>query len=143
MAAKRHHSSKRMSEGYGRMDRHGDEKLQKNMQLRRSEHGSDRFNDEKRHQQQPEHAPSNKFRAIGDELYAGMEPRRRQEMEDAGYIHEDHNAIANLPQNVMIFPYPKTGPYMPQGLNDDIRGVDHQMDYDDDQRKAHWYPKKV
>ena len=79
----------------------------------------------------------------GRELYAGMEPRRRQEMEDAGMIHEDHSAIANLPQNVMIKKYPESGPYMPEGLDDTIAGVDRQMDYDDEKRREHMYPKKV
>ena len=79
----------------------------------------------------------------GHEYYAGMEPRRRQEMEDAGMIHEDPREIANLPQQVMIKPYPMTGPYMPEGLDDTIAGVDRQMDYDDDKRRATFYPKKV
>ncbi len=75
--------------------------------------------------------------------YEGMDPRRRQEMEDAGMIHEDHRAIANMPQEVMIKPYPRTGPYLPEGIDDTIRGVDHQMDYDDSQRARNFYPKKV
>jgi hypothetical protein len=77
------------------------------------------------------------------EAYAGMESRRRMEMEDGGMIHENYAAIANLPQEVMIKPYPRTGPYMPEGLDDTIRGVDKQMDYDDSQRASHFYPKKV
>jgi hypothetical protein len=77
------------------------------------------------------------------DYYSGMEARRRMEMEDAGMIKEDHRAIANLPQEVMIKPYPHTGPYMPEGLDDTIKGVDHQMDYDDSQAKRHFYPKKV
>jgi hypothetical protein len=77
------------------------------------------------------------------DYYSGMEARRRMEMQDAGMINEDHRAIANLPQDVKITPYPKTGPYLPEGLDDTIRGVDHQMDYDDSQAKRHFYPKKV
>lgn len=75
--------------------------------------------------------------------YEGMDARRRQEMEDAGMIHEDHRAIANLPQDVMIKPYPMTGPYIPEVLDDTIRGVDKQMDKDDSKRKEHFVPKKV
>lgn len=78
-----------------------------------------------------------------DEMYAGELARRHQEMQDAGMIHDDPRAIANLPQEVMIKPYPKAGPYMPEELNDDISGVDHQMGYDDSQRSKNWYPKKV
>lgn len=111
-------------------------------------HSADHFNDEHR---------SNKDSKMGNmgfsdriarqanmnEFYAGMNPRRRQELEDAGMINEDQSQIANLPQEVMMKPYPMTGPYMPEGLEDTIKGVDDQMDYDDSQRRAHWYPKKV
>jgi len=82
-------------------------------------------------------------RGVRGEYYAGAEPRRRQEMEDAGMIHEDHRAIANLPQNVMIKPYPMTGPYNPEILDDTIAGIDRQMDYDDHKREDNFYPKKV
>lgn len=75
--------------------------------------------------------------------YEGMAGRRTQEMQDAGMIREDHSAIANMPQNVMIKPYPKTGPYMPENLDDTIRGVDKQMDMDDNKRRQHNVPKKV
>jgi hypothetical protein len=119
------------------------DRMHESMGERRSMHERDRFNDEKRHDRGDENARGNRFREGMQETFNGMEGRRRREMEDAGMIYEDPNAIANLPQNVMMTPYPKTGPYMPEGLNDDIRGVDHQMDYDDSKRREHWYPKKV
>ena len=75
--------------------------------------------------------------------YSGQDARRTQEMEDAGMIREDRSKIANLPQEVMFKEYPKTGPYLPEDLNDDIRGVDRQMNYDDSQRRLHFKPKKV
>jgi len=76
--------------------------------------------------------------------YEGPEARRTQEMEDGGMIREDRMAIANLPQEVMIKPYPHNGPYMPEGLDDTIKGVDHQMDVlDDRQRARNNVPKKV
>ncbi|HZW61473.1 MAG TPA: hypothetical protein VFF04_04580, partial [Candidatus Babeliales bacterium] len=78
-----------------------------------------------------------------DDLYAGAEARRRQEMRDAGMIHEDPRAIANLPQDVRIQPYPRHYDYMPEGLDDTIRGVDQQMGFDDSQRSRHLFPKKV
>jgi len=77
------------------------------------------------------------------EYYAGEESRRHQEMEDAGMIREDHSAIANLPQNVMIKAYPKPDGYMPENLDDTIRGVDGQMAMDNNKRKEHFMPKKV
>ncbi len=83
------------------------------------------------------------MRVDGNEHYAGPEARRTQEMQDAGMIRENPAAIANLPQEVMIKPYPRTGPYLPEGLDDTIAGVDRQMDYDDDKRAMNFYPKKV
>lgn len=77
------------------------------------------------------------------EHYAGAEPRRRQEMEDMGMIHEDHNAVANLPQNVMMKPYYKETGYLPEVLDDTIRGVKKQMDYDNGKKMQDFYPKKV
>jgi hypothetical protein len=74
--------------------------------------------------------------------YEGMMGRRKQEMEDGGMIREDKSAIANLPQEVMMKPYPKTGPYMPEMIDDTIRGVDKQMDEDDSQRARHFKPHK-
>ena len=106
-------------------------------------HHADHFNDEHKHNKDHVERGMYRGRLTSAEMYAGMEPRRRQELEDAGMIHEDHMAIANLPQNVMIKPYPRTGPYMPEMLDDTISGVDGQMDYDDSQRRSHMYPKKV
>lgn len=77
------------------------------------------------------------------EYYAGEESRRKQEHEDGGMIREDHSAIANLPQGMMIKPYPKVGGYMPEDLDDTLRGVDRQMELDNSKRRAHFMPKKV
>lgn len=80
---------------------------------------------------------------FGVEYYSGEKARRMQEMRDAGMITEDRSAIANLPQNVMMKPYPKATGYMPEGLDDTIRGVDGQKDLDNDRRSANFHPKKV
>ncbi len=106
------------------------------------DHAADKFNDEVRHDRDGENFSFRRDRMM-DGAYAGMEPRRRQELEDAGMIREDHTQVANLPQNVMMKPYPKTGPYNPSGIDDTIRGVDGQMDYDDSKRAEHFFPKKV
>lgn len=131
--AKRYHASKRekVADYRERSERVSD-----------INHHSDKFNDEKKHDK--DSRAGFDWRAIKSaELYAGMEPRRRQELEDAGMIHEDYRAMANLPQEVIMRHYPPTGPYLPEGLDDSIRGVDGQMDYDDEKRREHFYPKKV
>jgi len=79
---------------------------------------------------------------VSDGEYAGHAARRHQEMQDAGMIHEDHSAIANLPQGVMMKPYPKERDYLPEVLNDDIRSVDEQMGADNNQRRKHFSPHK-
>jgi hypothetical protein len=75
--------------------------------------------------------------------YEGMEGRRTQEMQDAGMIRENHAAIANLPQEVMIKPWPSSGNYMPEMLDDTIEGVNKQIRMDDEKRNKHLVPKKV
>jgi len=74
--------------------------------------------------------------------YEGHEGRRHQEMRDAGMIHENHAAIANLPQEVMIKPWPDGGSYMPEKLDDSIRGVNEQISADDSKRMQHLKPHK-
>lgn len=94
-----------------------------------------------RHYERAHHRMSH---VMGKEHYAGAEPRRRQEMEDAGMIHEDHNAIANLPQSVIYRPYPVERFAMPEdSLDDTMRGVDHQIGMDEGKLRQHMVPKKV
>lgn len=77
-----------------------------------------------------------------DGHYEGHHDRRRQEMHDAGMIHENHAAIANLPQEVMMKPWPSAGSYLPEGLDDTIKGINDQMAADDSKRSAHNKPHK-
>jgi len=76
------------------------------------------------------------------EYYAGMDQRRRRELEDAGMIKEDHSAVANLPQNVIYREYSRAGYSMDGTLDDTIRGVDNQIDADGRESKRHMNPKK-
>lgn len=79
----------------------------------------------------------------GREFYAGEQARHTQEAEDGGMLHEDRSAIANMPQNIIMRPYPKNMGYLPEDLDDTIRGVDEQIGMDDRKRKEHFKPKKV
>lgn len=138
--AKRHHSSKRerMHEMYDKSYRSV------------SDH-PDKFNDEMRHDKDTYKMGPYKYdrqeqyrsRAIRGEYYAGAEPRRRQEMADAGMIHEDPREVANLPQNVVMNYYPKDSGYLPENLDDTLHGVDRQIGYDNMKKLNHFYPKKV
>lgn len=64
----------------------------------------------------------------GMDEYEHRKMRRR--FEDEGMIHEDKSAMANLPQDVKMKPYPKFGYGLNEYLNDTISGVDGQI-YDD------------
>jgi hypothetical protein len=92
-----------------------------------------------RHKERSKH----RTHSMSDGAYAGSEPRRRQEMEDAGMIREDHSAIANLPQEVMMKRYENPYSYIPETLDDTIRGADRQIGLDDDKRRNHTVPKKI
>ena len=80
---------------------------------------------------------------LGSEFYAGMDGRRRLEGHDYGMIDEDHSAQANLPQNVIMSKYEEGYSYMPEGLDDTIRGVDRQIGMDDGKRRSGMRPRKV
>lgn len=71
-----------------------------------------------------------------------MDPRRYQEMRDAGMIQEDHSATANLPQEVKYHAWPKADHYEDYGLDDTIRGIDKQEDTDVRGMKKHLQPGK-
>lgn len=74
--------------------------------------------------------------------YEGAEARRAQEHEDASMIREDHNAVANLPQNVIMRPY-RDGSYgIPEELDDTMRGIDNQIGKDDSQMMKAFKPHK-
>lgn len=147
--AKRYHKSERMHQEYDRSYKVAEQRPPK-------------FNDESRHDKSPmrmgpypyDRQPENPAREyerasyrhgnrISDGFYAGAEPRRRQEMMDAGMIHEDHAAVANLPQNVKMSYYPKDANFLPENLDDTIMGVDRQLDYDNGKKLGYIYPKKV
>jgi hypothetical protein len=79
---------------------------------------------------------------FGDEYYATMDSRRRKESEDAMMLHEDRNAIANMPQDVKMTPYPNPNYYGTPYLDDTARGIDYQIDDDGHDMKKNRFPKK-
>ncbi len=71
------------------------------------------------------------------EMYAGEDSRREMEAKDFHMISEDHNAMANLPQQVMMKYYPKPGFGLDPELDDTIRGIDRQQSADHSGMKRH------
>jgi len=108
------------------------------------QHERDKHNDERMHSKDGEKSGPYKYdRQQAPEYYAGSKAKRKQEAADAGMIHEDHSAIANLPQDVQIRPYGNRYGYTPEDLDDTIGGIDRQISYDDGKKMEHFYPKKV
>ena len=69
-------------------------------------------------------------RDMSNEFYAGVDPRRRQEVADGGMIREQRDAIANLPRIAQHHEYPQAGYYSSQYLDDTVRGQDSSPDDD-------------
>lgn len=75
--------------------------------------------------------------------YEGMSGRRTQEMQDAGMIREDHNAVANMPQEVMMKPWAKPSyGMMDERIDDTISGINRQMSKDESEGKRNMNPHK-
>lgn len=72
--------------------------------------------------QQRDQRSLDRIRSAESEFYAGIDPRRRQEVADAGMIQEDHGAIANLSPRAIHREYPKAGYYSTQYIDDLERG---------------------
>lgn len=80
---------------------------------------------------------------VGPEYYSGASARHAMEKKDEGMIYENHMAIANLPQEVMIKPWPMARGYLPEVLDDTIDGIDRQMSFDNKEKDGGFYPKKI
>jgi hypothetical protein len=71
-----------------------------------------------------------RIRDMENEFYAGVDPRRRQEIADAGIIREDLNCMANLPRQAIHHEYPQAGYYSTPYIDDTRRGLDTERDDD-------------
>lgn len=69
--------------------------------------------------------------------------RRKSMEDDYGMIHEDHSAVANLPQDVKMKPYPPYDGYMPDAPDDTIERIDKMMDESDKKIRANIKPRKA
>jgi len=81
--------------------------------------------------------------SMGDGEVGYSDPRRRHELEDMQMISEDSRAVANLPQNVIMKDYDKTGPWNDEVMDDTIKGIEYQIDRDSKVRSRITNPRKV
>ena len=70
----------------------------------------------------------NRVTDASNEFYAGIDPRRRQEIGDGGMVREDHAKMANLSQQAIHCEYPKAGYYATPYIDSMLRGVDPEND---------------
>lgn len=75
--------------------------------------------------------------------YEGREDSERTQKHDGAMISEDRTAIANMPQQVIMKDWSDKKIYMPEGLDDTIRGIDEQIREDNNKRSQHLKPRKV
>jgi ferredoxin len=54
------------------------------------------------------------------DIYAGIDPRRRQEMADSGMIRTDRNAMANCPTQAIHHEWPLVGYYQNPYIDDTV-----------------------
>jgi hypothetical protein len=74
--------------------------------------------------------------------YEGVDARRKLEREDSMMVPHHGGAHANMPENVVMRPYPKASYNSSEGLDDTIKGVDYQIREDDKGKKKGKYPEK-
>jgi hypothetical protein len=67
-----------------------------------------------------------------NEFYAGIDPRRRQELADGGMIREDQNAMANLSPVAAHYEYPQAGYYQSPYIDGAVRGTNPSLDDNSD-----------
>jgi hypothetical protein len=85
-----------------------------------------------------EHGMSHVLHEVRErEHYAGRDERRAQERADYHMITEDHHAMANLPQNVIMREYPRMRYGLDPYLDDTASGIDKQIYDDMSQMKKH------
>jgi hypothetical protein len=61
----------------------------------------------------------------------------RKLMKPSGMISEDHSAMANMPQGVVMKEYPKTPMADLMGYKDNITGIDERLSHDSKKMKGH------
>ena len=59
-----------------------------------------------------------RIKAMESNFYAGIDPRRRQEMADGGMVRESKTEMANLPRQAIHTEYPPVGYYANPFIDD-------------------------
>lgn len=74
--------------------------------------------------------------------FYGNDVEMRQQQKDAGMIKNDNTKLANLPTEVMMKAYPECPAYMEMVMEDNIHGIDKQLNSDNAKRRSGMSPHK-
>lgn len=69
-----------------------------------------------------------RLKDMENEFFAGVDPRRRQEIADGGMVKEDQRAMSNLPRKAIHCEYPQAPYYTSNYIDNAERGVDEELD---------------
>ena len=69
--------------------------------------------------------------------------KKRHHSSERSEISESKSSVANMPQEVMMKPYPMEHMYLTEDLDDTIRGIERQKSFDHGQTMRNFMPKKV
>ena len=78
---------------------------------------------------------------VGKGDYEGSHGRKSLESADFAMFGESRSSFANMPQELVLKPFPKGGRYSDYGIDDTVRGIDKQMNDDGAGLKAHMKTK--
>jgi hypothetical protein len=75
--------------------------------------------------------------------YEDRDDVRRQERKDGSMVPNGNGAHAGMPTEVVMKAYSDDNSYMPENLDDTIKGIAAQKGLDNGKKRAHLAPKKV
>jgi len=82
------------------------------------------------HKKHHGHHGHHSMHKMSHEGYSSHGEKYKIEARDYGMLHEDHSALANMPQNIIMKGWEGSHIYSPEPLDDTIHGVTKQMNYD-------------
>jgi hypothetical protein len=97
----------------------------------------------KRHHGLPKHAQAHLSEHKMEGHYEDHAHRRAMEAADGAMVPSGAGKFANMPSEVVHIAYPDAHSFLPEHLDDSIRGIDHQIDADNSKKMAKLQPKKV
>lgn len=97
----------------------------------------------KRYHGGPKHHSAHLSGHLHEGHYEDHAHKMAMERSDGDMIPSGSGKYANMPDSVVMRPWSEPHDYMPEHLDDTVRGIDHQIGEDESKRDRHMHPKKV